>query len=87
MKRHPFNVFSLMFGTALILLASWAAWIALPWPGWLLRASDWLLPSAAILVGAAMLIPLLTRRSQTTPGVEDHGDSSGQATDPPPDHP
>lgn len=58
MKRHPFNVLSLMFGIFLILLAAWTTWTAFPVRGWVIDFSRWLLPSAAILVGAALLSPL-----------------------------
>ena len=69
MKRHPFNVWSLLFGVGLILLA---AWIAFPWGGWLFGLPRWLPPATVILVGAALMTPLFTsgKRAGRSP-VED----------------
>ena len=89
MKRRPFNVFSLVFGVILILLA---AWIAFPTRGWLFGTPQWLLPAAVILVGAALMSPLFTSREGNTrsPGessaVEQYSDVSrtppGEASTP-----
>ena len=88
MKRHPFNVFSLIFGIALILTAAWAAWIAFPAPRWFYHTSDWLLPAAAILVGAALLSPLFTpTKGVKTSGNGSEGDAPEETTDTPPGHP
>lgn len=72
MKRHPFNIFSLITGAVLVLLAAWAAWIAVPLRGsYIIDFSRWLVPASAILVGAALLSPLFTRRnSKKTPEDE-----------------
>ena len=59
MKRHPFKVFSLVFGLVLILLA---AWIAFPSREWLFGFPRWLLPAAVILLGAGLITPLFTTR-------------------------
>ncbi len=85
MKRHPFSVFSLVFGIVLILLA---ASIAFPARGWLIGTPHWLLPAAVILVGAALMSPLFTTmQSKKTPRDEAEGNAPGEATDTPPDHP
>lgn len=74
MKRHPFNILSLLFGVFLILAAASAAWITFPTPRWVLDFSDWLLPGAAILIGAALLSPLFTtKRPGKTSGDETEG--------------
>ena len=44
MKRHPFNVFSLVFGIVLILLAAWAAWVAFPRTRMVLRRPPMVAP-------------------------------------------
>lgn len=62
MKRHPFNLLSLMFGIFLILLAAWTTWFVFPIRAWVIDFSRWLVPAAAILVGAALLSPLYTPR-------------------------
>ena len=63
MKRHPFNFFSLITGVVLVLVAAWAVWIAVPLKGsFIIDFSRWLVPAAAIVVGAALLSPLFTRR-------------------------
>lgn len=60
MKRHPLNVFPLVFGAVLILLA---ARIALPVRGWLFDIPRWFLPAAVIVIGAALMSPLFTLRN------------------------
>ena len=78
MKRHPFNLFSLMFGTFLILLAAWTAWLAFPVRGWVIDFSRWLLPAAAIMVGAALLSPLFRPKHQKQePRDETEDDEAG----------
>ncbi len=85
MKRHPFNVFSLVFGIVLILLAASAAF---PARGWFFRIPHWLLPAAMILVGAALISPLFTTmQSKKTPRDKTEGDAQREATHTPPDHP
>ncbi len=65
MKRHRFNIFSLTAGLIFLLLA---AWIAFPspdfWPG-LVRLA---LPVALILIGLALMSPLVKtwRRKRRT---------------------
>ena len=71
MKRRPFNVFSLVFGVILILLA---AWIAFPVRGWLFGIPHWFLPAAVILVGAALMSPLFTSREGNSRGPKGSGD-------------
>lgn len=89
MKRHPFNIFSLITGVVLVVLAAWAVWIAVPLRGsYVIDFSRWLVPAAAIVVGAALLSPLFTpRKNKKTPGDEIEDGASGMATDPPPDRP
>ena len=70
MKRHSVNVFSLVFGVALILLA---AWIAFPTRGWLFGSPRWLPPTAVIVVGAALMSPLFTSRGDTGEAREESG--------------
>ena len=79
MKRHTFNVFSLVLGVILILFA---AWIAFPARGWPFGVPPWFLPAAVILVGAALMSPLFTSRdgndtsSTDNPGAEPPGGES-----------
>ena len=88
MKRHPFNILSLLFGVFLIMVAASAAWITFPTPQWVFDFSDWLVPGAAILIGVALLSPLFTRRQpEETPGHEAESDASGVAGDPPAESP
>lgn len=70
MKRRQFNVFSLVFGVILILLA---AWIAFPARGWLFGTPQWLLPAAVILVGAALMSPLFTSKMINARSQEESG--------------
>jgi len=78
MKRHPFNLFSLLFGTFLVLLAAWTTWLTFPVRGWVIDFSRWLLPTAAILVGAALLSPLFTpKQAKRTSGDETEEEASG----------
>lgn len=71
MKRHSVNVFSLVFGVLLILLA---AWIAYPVRGWWYGTPRWLLPAAVILVGAALMSPLFTSLAGNDRSSEESGD-------------
>ena len=68
MRRHSFNVFSLVFGVILILLA---AWIAFPARGWLFGTPQWLLPVVVILVGAALMSPLFTSKENNRRSPEE----------------
>ena len=78
MKRHPFNLLSLMFGIFLILLAAWTTWFVFPIRAWVIDFSRWLVPAAAILVGAALLSPLFTpRQRDDAPEHETEDDASG----------
>jgi len=88
MTRHPFNLLSLMFGIFLIGLAAWTTWFVFPVRAWVIDFSRWLLPAAAILVGAALLSPLFTPR-QRDQGVEEEteDDASGLEAETPADHP
>lgn len=70
MKRHSLNVFSLVFGVILILLATW---IAFPARGWLFGIPEWFLPGAVILVGAALMSPLFTSKENKRRGPEETG--------------
>ena len=70
MKRHPFNVFSLVLG---VLLAVLAIWIVFPGRGWLFGVPDWFLPVAVILVGAALMSPLFTSRADDGSDSEESG--------------
>ena len=88
MKRHPFNVLSLMFGIFLILLAAWTTWFVFPIRAWVIDFSRWLVPAAAILVGAALLSPLFTsKRDKKTSGNVIEEDTSGLETHTPADPP
>lgn len=89
MKRHPFNIFSLITGVVLVVLAAWAVWIAVPLRGsYVIDFSRWLVPAAAIVVGAALLSPLFTPNRNKKNHEDEIGDATpGVATDPPPDHP
>lgn len=89
MKRHPFNIYSLITGVALVLSAAWAVWITVPLRGsFIVDFSRWLVPAAAILIGAALLSPLFTRRKNKKSSEDEIRDAaSGVAADPPPDHP
>ena len=71
MRRHAFNVFSLVLGLVLIVLATW---IAFPARSWLFGVPRWLLPAAVILVGAALMSPLLTSRDRPEKSPEQSGD-------------
>lgn len=76
MKRHSLNVFSLVFGIALLLIAAWTAFAP---RGWLFRTPhwQWATPAAAILVGAAMISPLFTNlRKRRNPEDGAGGDAS-----------
>lgn len=84
MKRHPFNILSLVFGVILVLIAAGAAWITFPAPRWVLDFSDWLLPGAAIVIGAALLSPLFTAKH---PEKTSGDDTDSRTTDGPTDHP
>ncbi len=70
MKRHSFNMFSLAFGLALIVLA---AWIGFPARGWLFGTPRWLLPAVVILVGAVLMSPLFTSRADNGRNREENG--------------
>lgn len=88
MKRHPFNVFSLIFGIILIMVAASAAWVPYPAPRWIFDTSDWLIPGAAILVGGALLSPLFTpKQPKNTPGDATESETPGVATDSSTEHP
>ena len=83
MKRHPLNVFSLLFGIVLILAATWTAFAP---RGWLFAPSQWhwqlVLPAAAILLGAALMSPLFTtRRADGAPEDGTANEPAGEATD------
>lgn len=86
MKRHSLNAFSLVFGIVLILLAAWTAFAP---RGRLFDTQQWqwLLPTAVILVGAALMSPLFTttKRNKTPKNTDGH--EPAEATDTPPDHP
>lgn len=71
MKRHSFNMFSLAFGLALIVLA---AWIGFPARGWLFGTPRWLLPAVVILVGVVLMSPLFTSRASHGRDGEESGD-------------
>lgn len=71
MKRHSVNVFSLAFGLILILLA---ATTAFPARGWLFGVPQWLLPAAVIVVGVALMSPLLTYKKAKPEGSEQRAD-------------
>lgn len=88
MKRHPFNLLSLTFGIFLILLAAWTTWFVFPIRAWVIDFSRWLVPAAAILVGAVLLSPLFTpgQRDGET-GDESEYDASGPETATPADRP
>ena len=89
MKRHPFNLLSLMFGIFLVLLAAWTTWFVFPIRAWVIDFSRWLLPAAAILVGAALLQPPVQTESKTRrpPGMGPRKTSPGwrptRSADPP----
>ena len=83
MKRHPFNILSLVFGVILVLIAAGAAWITFPAPRWVLDFSDWLIPGAAIVVGAALLSPLFTTEHPSrTSGDETESRGTDGSTEP-----
>ena len=83
MKRHTFNVFSLVFGAILILVAAWSAFSG---RGWLFDIPHWLVPTAAILVGAALMRPLFASRQRNRRHPEENGEvaQSQEADNPPP---
>lgn len=86
MKRHPFNLLSLMFGIFLVLLAAWTTWFVFPIRAWVIDFSRWLVPAAAILVGAALLSPLFTpKQNKKTSGNGIEEDASGLETNTPAD--
>lgn len=72
MKRHSVNVFSLVFGVLLILLA---VWIAYPVRGWWYGTPRWLLPAAVIVVGASLMSPLFTSRAGDEGSSEESADT------------
>ncbi len=81
MKRHPLNVFSLLFGIVLILAATWTAFAP---RGWLFASTQWqlVLPAAAILLGAALMSPLFTtRRADGAPEDGTANEPAGEATE------
>ena len=86
MKRHPLNVFSLVFGLGLILMAAWAVWIGFPERGWFFDASHWLFPAAVIVVGVALMSPWFTSIRKKTGEDETEEDSPSPATEKPADH-
>ncbi len=79
MKRHPFNIFSLLFGSILILLA---AWIAFPVRGWLFSIPRWFLPTVVILIGAALMGPLFTSWRRSTNQTEQNTDRETRKASP-----
>ena len=83
MKRHTFNVFSLVFGAILILAAAWSAFSG---QGWLFGIPHWFLPTAVILAGAALMSPLFTSRQRNKTHPQKNGDvaQSQEANNPPP---
>ena len=83
MKRHRFNIFPLVFGAILILVAAWSAFSG---PGWLFDIPHWLVPAAMILIGAALISPLLTSRQSNGEHPEENGEveQSPEADNPPP---
>ncbi|MDE0233279.1 MAG: hypothetical protein OXI56_09040 [bacterium] len=88
MKRHPFNLLSLMFGIFLILLAAWTTWFVFPIRAWVIDFSRWLVPAAAILVGAALLSPVfIPRQRDDAPGDETGDEASELVAETPADRP
>lgn len=85
MKRHPFNIFSLITGVVLVMLAAWAVWIAVPLQGsYVIDFSRWLVPAAAIVVGAALLSPLFKpKNDKKTPEDEVQEDEPEVSVDAP----
>ena len=84
MKRHSLNVFSLVFGVILVLLAASTAFAP---EGWWFSAPPWqwqlVLPAAAILLGVALMSPLFTARQRDkSGGNETEDDAAGDPTDP-----
>lgn len=75
MKRHSPNVFALMFGATLIVLAAVFATPARGWPFGMLR---WLLPTTVILAAVAIMRPLFSSKQSKTasPGVTASPDST-----------
>ena len=71
MKRHTFNVFPLVFGAILILVAAWSAFSG---QGWLFGIPYWFLPAAVILVGAALMSPLFASRQSNRRHPEENGE-------------
>ena len=72
MKRHPFNVFSFGLGIVLILLS-----IGLVFPIFNLAdvaRSRWLVPVVLVLVGVAMLSPLVKLRKTDEEPADDIAD-------------
>ena len=83
MKRHTFNVFSLVFGVILILVAAWSAFSG---RGWLFDIPHWLVPAAVILIGAALISPLFASRQSNREHPEGNGEvaQSPEANNTPP---
>ena len=83
MKRHTFNAFSLVFGAILILAAAWSAFSG---QGWLFDIPHWLVPTAAILVGAALISPLFASKQSNRRHPEENGKvaQSPETDNPPP---
>lgn len=71
MKRHTFNVFPLVFGAMLILVAAWSGFSG---PGWLFDIPQWLVPTAMILIGAALIGPLLASGLRNREDPEQNGE-------------
>ena len=61
MKRHPINVFSLVFGVILILLS---VWIAFPRRGEIYNMPQWLVPAVLILIGGALISSMFLMRGR-----------------------
>ncbi|MCQ3804088.1 MAG: hypothetical protein OXC98_07925 [bacterium] len=86
MKRHPLNLFSLVFGSVLILVAAWAVWNGFPARGWFFDASHWLFPAVVIVVGVALMSPLFTSMRKKTGEDDADEDAFSPATEKPADH-
>ena len=80
MKRHPFNLLSLMFGIFLIGLAAWTTWFVFPIRAWVIDFSRWLVPAAAIVVGAALLGPLFTPKQRDNASGEETEDDGPEVS-------
>ncbi len=73
MYRHRFDAVSFVFGVAFLALAAMFALPVKPWDIYFGFDLGWLLPTAVLVVGVALLTPLFRRSTQPAPPADSAG--------------